>query len=146
MVVVRRPELEVDACTQCHGAWFDSGELELHLEQVLRLEAPRLEYEPGKRLHCPHCKEDLQAHVVGAAGEAIVEVCGRHGLFVRGGTLAGLNLWAKTMPLTMPPEGISQTKTSEVSNGGSSSTEDAGHEGWGLIAELLVVVLAALAD
>jgi len=34
MIVVEHNQVELDYCTNCRGAWFDSGELELLLEKA----------------------------------------------------------------------------------------------------------------
>ena len=34
MIVVEHNKIELDYCLNCHGVWFDSGELELLLKSM----------------------------------------------------------------------------------------------------------------
>jgi len=59
-IMERTGELEVDICNQCHGTWYDLGELS-GLEQIVQpvfVEVRKIpnEYDQLTALACPKCK------------------------------------------------------------------------------------------
>lgn len=74
MIVVKHSKIELDYCTNCHGVWFDSGELELLVESA-GLEG--LEPLPAnmagstearsaeKKRKCPICLQKMKRILIG---------------------------------------------------------------------------------
>jgi hypothetical protein len=95
LIVVERDSIEVDYCIQCHGLWFDEGEIELLGEKagvsidlaVLEGQAPSASSE--RYLRCPRCSKKMRkADLYGDGQLLIMDFCpSRHGLwFDRGET------------------------------------------------------------
>lgn len=94
LMILAYKGIEVDACSQCGGVWFDAGEIEDLLErtgvcpedpQVAFLTRPSARSAQGKRL-CPRCDERMEEHrAPAAAGDAedlTVDRCPRgHGVW-----------------------------------------------------------------
>ncbi len=98
MIVVEHSKIELDYCTNCHGVWFDSGELELLLEPagLEGLEPPlanladSTEARPAeKKRKCPICLKKMKKIVVGQEPEILLDICRQgDGLWFDGGELA----------------------------------------------------------
>ena len=100
MIVVEHNNIELDYCTECHGVWFDSGELELLLESM-NLESTELflgdildsmEAESSeKKRKCPICGGKMKKTIVGQEPEIFIDVCQQgDGLWFDGGELGQL--------------------------------------------------------
>jgi uncharacterized protein len=95
MIVVEHHEIELDYCTECHGVWFDEGELELLMESRDLTEAGRFIAEilghPAaktgeKARRCPVCNEKMKKVCLGHDREIMIDACERgHGLWFDGG-------------------------------------------------------------
>jgi hypothetical protein len=88
LIVVEYNKIELDHCTQCHGVWFDAGELEL-LFKSLDLESYYqfmrdiiLDSDEAKtsekRRKCPICSSRMWKKSIGEQPVALIDVC-RHG-------------------------------------------------------------------
>jgi Zn-finger nucleic acid-binding protein len=100
MIVVEHGRIELDYCPNCSGVWFDSGELELVLEQAGRegsgmlpanilssLEVKSLE----KRRRCPICNQKMKKATMGKEPGVLTDVCPKgEGLWFDGGELTEL--------------------------------------------------------
>lgn len=97
MIVVEHNRIELDYCRQCHGVWFDAGELELLLEsldleslQVILddvLELPEAQSGEKKR-RCPICGRKMKKANIGQEPLILIDVCSRgDGLWLDGGEL-----------------------------------------------------------
>lgn len=95
MIVVEHKKIELDYCPECHGVWFDSGELELFLdslnlenrEQFVTdiLNTPEAKT-PEKKRRCPICAQRMKKTVVGGKPSILIDVCRRaDGLWFDGG-------------------------------------------------------------
>lgn len=100
MIVVEHNQIELDYCTNCHGVWFDSGELELLLKSVgLEVEdllttnllgSPEVESSEKKR-KCPICGQKMKKTSIGQQPEILIDACQRgHGMWFDGGEVAQL--------------------------------------------------------
>jgi len=99
MIVVEYKGIELDYCTDCHGVWFDSGELGLLLKSLgLESERPLFSFMDrtgpghGEKSHkCPICQRKMRKVTLGEQPAIIVDACHRgDGLWFDGGELAGL--------------------------------------------------------
>jgi Zn-finger nucleic acid-binding protein len=100
MIVVEHSQIELDYCTNCHGVWFDSGELELLLELAeLENPAPLLANlasstearSAEKKRKCPICLKKMKKVLIGQAPEILLDVCRQgDGIWFDGGELAQL--------------------------------------------------------
>ncbi len=99
MIVVEHHQIELDYCTNCYGAWFDSGELELLLESaglegsnlVVKnmLSLPGVKPSHGGR-KCPLCGHGMKETSIGQPSINI-DVCRQgDGLWFDGGELQEL--------------------------------------------------------
>jgi Zn-finger nucleic acid-binding protein len=95
MIVVEFQKIELDFCPACHGAWLDSGELELMM-QVCDINANALgdlRSLPGiktdeKARKCPMCRRGMTKNNMGSEIPVIVDICsGGDGIFFDGGEL-----------------------------------------------------------
>jgi hypothetical protein len=97
MIVVEHNQIELDYCTDCHGVWFDSEELELLLKS-LGLENSELllhnllqsaEAESAeKKRNCPICRQKMKKTLIGGAQEILLDVCSyEDGIWFDGGEL-----------------------------------------------------------
>ena len=100
MIVVEYHDIELDYCNECHGVWFDSGELEL-LVQAMSLEGEHELFTrmlqspdvatPEKKRKCPICNRKMKKVAVGGQPEIIVDLCGREdGIWFDGGEVVQL--------------------------------------------------------
>jgi Zn-finger nucleic acid-binding protein len=86
MIIVEHHQIELDYCPDCAGVWFDSGELELLLENmqlegaVLNLDSiltsPEADSSEKKR-RCPICGGKMKKSTVGHKPEVLMDVCQR---------------------------------------------------------------------
>jgi len=100
MIVVEHSKIELDYCTNCHGVWFDSGELELLLESAgLESPEPLLANLAGstearsaeRKRKCPICVKKMKKVLIGQEPEILLDVCQQgDGLWFDGGELAQL--------------------------------------------------------
>jgi len=84
MVVIEYNEIELDYCADCHGVWFDSGELGLLLKSVeiehqgLLLHdivnIPETKSAEDKR-KCPICNRKMKKTTIGQKPEILIDVC-----------------------------------------------------------------------
>jgi Zn-finger nucleic acid-binding protein len=100
MIVVEYNKVELDYCTNCHGVWFDSGELELLLKSM-SLDTPNLlitnilnspeASSSEKKRKCPICNQKMKKTTVGEHPEILVDICRqKDGLWFDGGEVAQL--------------------------------------------------------
>jgi Zn-finger nucleic acid-binding protein len=100
MIVVEYHDIELDYCNECHGVWFDSGELEL-LVRAMNMEEDQaliadLFHSPSastseKKRKCPICNRKMRKATVGGKPEIIIDLCKREdGIWFDGGELAQL--------------------------------------------------------
>ena len=93
LIVVEAAGVEVDHCTACGGAWLDSGELELLLEEAANHDAlmATLKSHTGDReakIRCPICNHKLDKVVYGEGEKVVLDMCPRnHGLWLDDGEL-----------------------------------------------------------
>lgn len=100
MIVVEHNRVELDYCTNCQGAWFDSGELELLLE-LMNLESSNLfvgnilnspeAKTAEKKRKCPICARKMRKITIGKQPEILIDVCHQgDGLWFDGGEVGQL--------------------------------------------------------
>jgi len=100
MIVVEHSNIELDYCTNCHGVWFDSGELELLMESM-ELESPNQLFgdilnspeaaSPEKKRKCPLCGHKMKKTIIGEQPEILIDVCQQgDGLWFDGGEVGQL--------------------------------------------------------
>ncbi len=98
MLIVEFEEIELDACPDCQGLWFDAQELRQLFEVVdapdhaldLELQLSRLKNR-GERRKCPRCRGRLEPVLAPTEQELILDECPRgHGLWFDKGELATL--------------------------------------------------------
>lgn len=98
LVILEVEDIELDACVQRHGLWFDAQELEQlfllagvpeeTLELVQNLEA--LEDQPRRR-RCPRCGARMEAVRAPQDDDLILDRCRKtHGLWFDDGELVAL--------------------------------------------------------
>ena len=101
MIVVEHSKVELDYCTNCHGVWFDTGELEILartagssdvkplLDAFIKADESKI---MEKRRRCPICTRQMRKVDVGAAsGGALIDACPQgHGLWFDGGEVEAL--------------------------------------------------------
>jgi Zn-finger nucleic acid-binding protein len=95
MIVVEHHEIELDYCTDCHGIWFDEGELELLMEsrdltQATDFIAGILSHPKAKTKEktrrCPVGGEKMKKVCLGHDREILIDACEEgHGLWFDGG-------------------------------------------------------------
>jgi hypothetical protein len=112
MIVVEHHKLELDYCPNCHGVWFDSGELELLVER-LKLGEPGLflrsilrateTQSPEKKRRCPICAQKMKKTTIGEEAVILIDACQRgDGLWFDGGELTQLLKQLVKKPLGGP--------------------------------------------
>jgi Zn-finger nucleic acid-binding protein len=100
MIVVEHQKIELDYCPECHGVWFDSGELELLLDSLNLenrgqfvsnlLNAPEAKT-PEKKRRCPICAQRMKKTAVGEKPGILIDVCrNSDGLWFDGGEVGQL--------------------------------------------------------
>lgn len=108
MIVVEYNHIELDYCSNCHGVWFDTGELELllgslglgsaspFLKSILETEEAET---AEKKRRCPLCRQKMKK--ANLETKTLVDVCSqREGLWFDGGEVGELiRQLAKTMPV-----------------------------------------------
>ncbi len=100
-----QPPLRIERCGTCHGAFFNSGELEASLEAqtnpLVWIDHVQLEqiaadfgytHEVTYR-KCPMCEERMSHLNFGGRSGVILDRCGTHGVWVEGGELRRLAEW-----------------------------------------------------
>ena len=100
MIVVEHADVELDYCTKCHGAWFDSGELELLLEKagidsplqfIEEMLARPEAHSDEKKRKCPICNHKMKKVAMGGDGSIVVDTCFEgDGLWFDGGEVIHL--------------------------------------------------------
>lgn len=95
MIVVEYESIELDYCLNCHGVWFDEGELELLLDNIdldrTGLSLGKLLAQPGaavreKKRKCPICDRAMRKAFIGEEPRVMLDVCERgDGLWFDGG-------------------------------------------------------------
>jgi Zn-finger nucleic acid-binding protein len=99
MEIASYDEIKVDRCTQCHGLWFDTGELE-----ALRNDIWMADYilDPGDAkvgkkynkivaIHCPECEVDMKQEFDEEQPHIIYETCpAGHGTYLDAGEFTDL--------------------------------------------------------
>ena len=114
MIVIEYRNIELDYCTGCKGAWFDSGELELLLEshclegakQFLDniLASPEA-ISAEKKRKCPICGHKMKKATIGEQHKILIDACSKeHGLWFDGGEVSQL---IRHVAGEHPPEGDS---------------------------------------
>lgn len=98
MIVVEHHQIELDYCPNCHGVWFDTGELGLLLESM-KLTGPENvhkallgldeTYTAEKKHPCPLCRSKMKK--VTLHPRTLVDLCPRgEGIWFDGGELDSL--------------------------------------------------------
>lgn len=95
LIVVEYNKIELDHCAQCHGVWFDAGELELLLKSwgleshdlfmgnILALPEAKTSERNRK---CPLCNRKMKKTTLGEQAEVLIDACPHgHGLWFDGG-------------------------------------------------------------
>ena len=95
MIVVEHEKIELDYCVECHGVWFDSGELELmlkslglpstefNMDNIMTLQEKNVD---EKKRKCPLCRRKMKKVVIGRDPEVLIDACPRgEGLWFDGG-------------------------------------------------------------
>lgn len=97
LIVVEFEGVEVDYCLDCHGTWFDTGELEL-VSELAGVEPSKLETAlqaagsgtPGRR-RCPRCGRKMLVSPVGREPPIEVDRCPvGQGIWLDAGELAAI--------------------------------------------------------
>jgi len=95
MLVVEYKKIELDYCDNCHGVWFDSGELDLMLGSVGMqetrsilddlLKSPPASVNEKKR-KCPICRQTMNKVNIGGTEHVVIDTCRRQdGVWFDGG-------------------------------------------------------------
>ncbi len=95
LVVVERESIEVDWCPECHGVWFDAGELELLAAKAGKnLEPGMIGRSAGKveeaRRRCPRCRHKMEKAAPSDDDTLLLDRCKAHGLWFDAGELGSL--------------------------------------------------------
>ena len=100
LIVVEHNKIELDHCTQCHGVWFDAGELELllkslGLESYYQFIGNILDSDEAKtsekRRKCPICGSKMRKKSIGEQPVVLIDACRHgHGLWFDGGEFANV--------------------------------------------------------
>jgi len=97
MPVIEYQKIELDFCPECHGVWFDRGELELFLAslsdkkgEIDKLVKPVKVSTGEKPRRCPVCRRKMQKTGIGIEPRVIVDSCDTygHGFFFDGNEIA----------------------------------------------------------
>ena len=116
MIVVEHNQIELDYCSNCHGVWFDRGELELLLGSLgldsvspflnIILEAEEAKTGEKKR-RCPLCRQKMKK--VNLETKVLVDLCPQgEGIWFDGGEVGVLisQLAQKTPVKTDLPQNV----------------------------------------
>lgn len=95
MLVVEYNSIELDYCDNCHGVWFDSGELELFAGKLgigsTGVLNPLCHNTEEKTRKCPICGKKMDKCSVAKSVETILDSCPQgDGLWFDGGEVAHL--------------------------------------------------------
>ncbi len=100
MIVVEHHDIELDYCTECHGVWFDGGELELLMESrdltaaaafIADVNSRATAKTNEKKRRCPVCARKMKKVCLGHQPETIIDTCEQgHGLWFDGGEVVAL--------------------------------------------------------
>ena len=98
MAKVDENEVTIDRCPQCHGTWYDRGELEVMLEQEEKSglrpvfvesasnRSPSVRHQTSAEgrvyMECPRCDRLMMRKNYMRVSGIMVDVCGYHGLFL----------------------------------------------------------------
>ena len=95
MIVVEYQKTELDFCANCHGVWFDAGELELLLEKtgfggeityLYSLLQSKEAATTEKKRRCPICRKNMKKVNTGNGRGVLIDACGRgDGIWFDGG-------------------------------------------------------------
>lgn len=95
MIVVEYHKIELDYCGNCHGAWFDAGELELLLTTAVGdgtksfLDSMLQQKESAtreKRRRCPICRRKMKKVDISQNEHVLIDACvTEDGLWFDGG-------------------------------------------------------------
>ena len=115
MIVVEHEQIELDYCVECHGVWFDAGELELMLmslglptsdlstDHIMTL--PEAKANEKKR-RCSLCRKNMKKVVIGRNPEVLIDACPEgQGLWFDGGEVGQI---IKQLVDATPAEGDTQ--------------------------------------
>jgi Zn-finger nucleic acid-binding protein len=99
------PPTNIERCSKCAGLFLNPGELEYLLESqskpVVWMDGRELRHlaashEEGGKVRCPMCREPMSRVFFGGGSEIIVDQCGRHGVWMKGGDLQRIAEWWRT--------------------------------------------------
>ncbi|MCB0323432.1 MAG: zf-TFIIB domain-containing protein, partial [Bdellovibrionales bacterium] len=99
----------VERCIQCHGTFFDRGELEQLIQhsvdnildtdygelQRLIQEETHTDAPPMAYVQCPVCAKHMNRKNYGARSGVVVDTCKECGVWLDGGELGRILKWAK---------------------------------------------------
>ncbi|MGR8929184.1 MAG: TFIIB-type zinc ribbon-containing protein [Gammaproteobacteria bacterium] len=108
IVLDMQPPLQIERCEQCFGLFFDPGEVETLLENVVspvfsinreligNINSDRYQQnKPVKYLECPVCRNMMNRVVFGHRSGVVVDRCRAHGVWLDGGEISHLLEWKK---------------------------------------------------
>ena len=103
-----QPPLQIERCEQCFGLFFDPGEVETLLENVVspvfavnrellgNINKDRYQKDkPVKYLECPVCRNMMNRVAFGHRSGVVVDQCKAHGVWLDGGEITHLLEWKK---------------------------------------------------
>ena len=100
MIVVEHNRIELDYCPHCQGVWFDSGELELWLKPMGRVDGDQFLADilkspeaatAEKERKCPICHQKMRKIAAGRQPALLIDACPRgNGLWFDGGEVGHL--------------------------------------------------------
>lgn len=95
MIVVEHERIELDYCVECHGVWFDAGELALMLKSLAlpatqfsmdHIMALEEENVAEKKRRCPLCRKKMKKVMIGQDPRVLIDACpDGEGLWFDGG-------------------------------------------------------------
>lgn len=104
--VGNRAKFFIEKCDECHGLFFDPGELEALLSESVT-DGVRINYDRIKELShirpqnkityrpCPVCQKMMNRVNFGTRSGVIIDRCREHGIFLDGGELRQLMEWRR---------------------------------------------------
>ena len=112
MIVVEHNKIELDYCPSCQGVWFDSGELELLLDDagfagpvspLDNILSPTEVKSPEKNRKCPICRRKMGLMSIGKEPAIGIDCCRQgDGLWFDGGELGQLVEQLVNQPVGKP--------------------------------------------
>jgi uncharacterized protein len=93
MIVLELDQIEIDYCSNCHGVWLDSGELELLLGDADEKKRRTAAFTPAPPAaetsrKCPYCRKKMNKILTGPPHGVCLDRCPRdHGLWFDAGEL-----------------------------------------------------------